>query len=918
MKALLQELARRVDVLFHRDRFEQELDEEMRHHLAMKAADAGDAYAANRAFGNVTLLKEDCRSMWTWTLAEQLAQDVRYALRMMARNPLFTAMATLSLALGIGANTAIYSFMDAVLLRALPVKHPEELIVLKWRAKIHPPVMHSGFGSMYKDGESGRMSPNYPWAAYELLRTNQSVLSTLFAYGSAPQLNLVTGDQAEVAEGLLVSGGFYNALGVPAAAGRLIGDADDRAGAPPVAVLSYKYWQSRFASNTGIVGTPVTINNIPVTIVGVSAPEFFGLNPAFEPKVFLPLHSGPLFTPQFPDEAKNRFLNNNFFWVEMMGRLRPGVTMHQAEAALGARFHSFIEGVAANDKERASLPMLILDPGATGLDSLRRTYSKPLYILMTMVGLILVIACANIANLLLARAAARRREIAVRLSLGAGRLRIIRQLLTESVMLSLLGGLLGLLVAVWGIQSITWLLANGRENFSLHAALNWQVLGFALGLSLLTGIVFGLAPAIQATGVDLTPSLKEARTGTAGRRGFFGRYLGANRVLVVAQIAISQLLVIGAGLFVRTLANLNKIEAGFNRENILLFMLNARQGGYKDAAAARFYSDLRDRLRALPGVQSAAISYFPLAGSYYNSDKLIIPGAPPSADGKQPETAYMNVDQNFLSTMQIPIVLGRGIEQRDMGTGRVAVVTEKFAAKFFGKENPIGRLIGVGNPRTAAADLEIVGIAKTTHYNSIKEEDIPPVAYIPYSYRPAAFGRMTMVLKTSGDPLALVNAARQVVKQMSPNVPITNVNTQARQIDQTISQERTLADLCSGLAALALLIACVGLYGTMAYSVARRTGEIGIRMALGAERPGVVLLELREVRVLAAVGPAIGLAGAWQSTQFIKSFLFGMKPNDPQAIAWSVAILVAAALAAGYAPARRASRIDPLTALRHE
>ena len=851
--------------------------------------------------------------MWTWNFVEQFAQDIRYALRTMAANRLFTSMAVLSLALGIGANTAIYSFMDAILLRALPVQRPEELVVLNWSAKGSPPVIHGQNGSRYGDRKAGTVtSPNYPYAAYEFLGAKRDKLATLFAYASAWEVNIIARGQAEVANGLYVSGGFYSGLGVPPAAGRLIADEDDRAGATPVAVISYKYWQRRFASNPDAVGQTMQIDNVPFTIIGVSAPGFFGVDAGSEPPVFVPLHAAPLLSQRPADEERRRFFDKNFYWLEMMGRLRPEVGVAQAQAELAAQFHAFVDSTAATAKEKGNMPALWLEEGGSGVDSLRRQYSEPLFVLMAMVGLILIIACANIANLLLARAAARRHEIAVRLSLGAGRWRIVRQLLTESVLLSCLGGLLGLLVAYWSIQSITWLLANGRDNFTLHAALNWPVLGFTLALALVTGIVFGLAPAIQATGVHLTPALKEARASAPrGRR----LRLGANRLLVVAQMAISLLLVIAAGLFVRTVSNLHSVELGFNRENVLLFSLNARQAGYKDAALARYYADLLDRFRTIPGVRSAGLSDFPLVSHYWSSAGLTIPGAPPPA-GRPPETCVLKVDPSFLTTMQIPVLLGRGIEERDMALPRVAVVNEKFAAKFFGKENPIGRTIGIGDSKEPA-DIEIIGVARTAHYNSLQEE-IPPVAYIPYTQDLAGLRQVFFELRTAGDPLAQANAVRQIVAQTSSNVPLTDVNTQSRQIDETIGQQLTFANLCTCFAVLALLIACVGLYGTMSYAVARRTGEIGIRMALGAERRNIIWIVMREVLALAAAGLAIGLAAALETTRFIESFLFGAKPNDPLAIAYSVAILAAAGLAAGYAPAWRASRIDPMTALRHE
>ena len=441
---------------------------------------------------------------------------------------------------------------------------------------------------------------------------------------------------------------------------------------------------------------------------------------------------------------------------------------------------------------------------------------------MAMVGLILAIACANIANLLLARSTARRREMAVRLSLGAGRLRVVRQLLTESALLSLAGGLLGVVVALWGIRSITWLLANGRENFTLHASLNWEVLGFTLALALVTGLVFGLAPAIQATKVDLTPALKETRAGAQrGLRHRPGFGVSLSHVLVASQIAISLLVVLAAGLFGRTLSNLQSVELGFNKENVLLFDLNARQAGYKNAALAQFYADLLDRFRRLPGVRSAALSQFPLAIGSWNSQNLTIPGMPSTA-GRRLETCYVPVDDSFLATMQIPILLGRGLEPRDMASPRVAVVTEKFARKFLAGQNPLGRRIGIGGSN-GPADIEIVGVAKTTLYNSLKEKDTPTVAYVPFTQDLAGLGRVHFELRAAGDPLALVNEVRRTVRQASAGLPLSEVATQAARIDQTISQERTFAWLCAGFAALALAIACVGLYGTMAYTVARRT-----------------------------------------------------------------------------------------------
>jgi macrolide transport system ATP-binding/permease protein len=655
---------RKLRFFLHRDRLEQDLAEEIRHHLAMKSVQVDDSAAAHRQFGNATALQEESRAMWTWTFWEQFVQDLRYGLRMMTANPLFTAMAALSLALGIGANTAIYSFMDAIMMRALPVGHPEQLALIEWRSKDFPVVIHSQSGTRHKDSD-GATSPDYPFAAFDLFRADSDVFSTVFAYAWGGRPDTVVQGQAEILKAELVSGGYFSGLGVYPAAGRLILEDDDRFGAPPVAVISYAYWQRRFASSPAAVGQSILIDGTPFIIAGVSAPDFFGVDPGFAPELTIPLHAGPLLAPK-PDEYRKRYVDKNFYWVDMMGRLRPGVSIQQAQARLAGQFHEFVLSTAATAKEKADLPAVWLDEGGSGVDSLRRQYSKPVYVLMAMVGLILAIACANIANLLLARATGRRREIAVRLSLGAGRFRVVRQLLTESLLLSILGGALSVLVAAWGIRSITWLLANGRDKFTLHAAIDWPVLGFTFALAVVCGLLFGLAPALQGTRVDLTPALKETRASAPrGRLRHAGIRIGLSHVLVVSQIAISLLLVVAAGLFVHTLSNLRSIQLGFNRENMLLFNLNARPAGYKGAALARFYGNLRDRFRHIPGVRNVTFSNYPLAAERWNESSLSIPGLAKNGDEKL-STCRLDIDQSFLTTMQIPILLGRDIEQRDL------------------------------------------------------------------------------------------------------------------------------------------------------------------------------------------------------------------------------------------------------------
>ncbi len=643
-------------------------------------------------------------------------------------------------------------------------------------------------------------------------------------------------------------------------------------------------------------------------MVGVAPPEFFGVDPAAAPDIYVPMHTNELLGAgkQFGFRPKD-YLDGNYYWIQIMGRLRPGVTRAQAQATLAPAFQQWVTGTAANDRQRANLPALVVKEGAGGLDSLRRKYSQPIYVLLALVGLILALACANVANLLLARAAARGREIALRLSVGAGRLRIVRQLLTESVLLASLGGALGILFASWGTRFLTMLLANGRANFTLHAELNWHVLGAAAALSLLTGVLFGLAPALQATRVDVLPALKEARLGQPQATHAF-RWLGLSRLLIVSQIAISLLILVAAGLFVRTLSNLESVELGFNRENVLLFQLDARKAGHKDPEIATFYGNLRRQL-------SASLLEDSLIGAGTGLP-LGVAGAP-----QDPANRILNVGPAFFKTMQIPILAGRDFEESDRpGSQAVAVINEVFAKANFGNRNPLGqhlilRKAEEGEP--LARDMEIVGVCRNARYGGLTRK-IAPVVYMPYDQGYPLPDQMVYALRTSGDPLRYVNSVRETVRQADARVPVTEVRTQAADIDQTINQEITFAELCSAFAILLLVIACVGLYGTVSYNVARRTGEIGIRMALGAQRGGIVRMVLREVLLLAAGGLAIGMAAAPSMSKLVASYLYGMKANDPLALTLAMAILLIAAVLASYTPARKASRIDPMTALRHE
>jgi predicted permease len=918
---------RKITWWLQRRRKETELRQELQFHLAEEIeerrtdglSEEEATWAARRDLGNTTLVREEVRAFWSWVLLEQLVQDVRYGLRGMIKQRTFTALAALSLALGIGANTAIFSFMDSILLRALPVSDPASLIAVKWRSKPiidssngREFVLHSIDGHTYADG-SGVTAAIFPFPAFERLReASPPVLSSLFAHKPAGSLNVIVKGQAELAQAEYVSGDFFRGLAVLPAAGRLIQADDDRAGAAPVAVLSVGYSESRFGDAASAVEQQILINNVPFTVAGVTPSEFFGVDPAAAPHVYLPMSARHLL--QSDDDAA--FVDPNYYWVEMMGRLKPGVDLAQAQSALAGPFARWVASTATNDQERANLPVLRLEEGAAGLDSLRRQYSKPLYVLLTMVGLILAIACANTANLLLARAAARGREMAVRLSLGASRSRVVRQLLTESALLAVLSGTLGILIAVAGIRLLTRLLANGQEGFTLHAELNWHVLAVTLTLALLCGVLFGLAPALQATRSSLMPRLRERSVGESrARLRITLPRVTLTKALVVAQIATSVLLLVAAGLFVRTLSNLHSVSLGFNRNNVLLFELNAPQAGYAESRVPGFYADLRRRISEVPGVREATLSHASLIRAG-RAHPIMVNGQPIQG------TRVLWTGPRFFTTMQIPILRGREIEETDrQGTPRIVVVSELFARTNFGDADPIGRRIEIGGSLKvggAPIVLEIVGIAATVRYGELRRE-IPPVVYVPYAQiPPAQLRQMTYALRTDGDPLGYAAAVRQIVRQADARVPITNLKTQATDIDQTINQEIVFARLCSTFALLALTIACVGLYAMLAYSVERRTGEIGLRMALGAGRGAVTWMILREVCLLAAIGLAIAVPTAVATARLVESFLFGMTPNDPRTVAAAAAILLAAALAAGYGPARHASRVDPMTALRHE
>jgi predicted permease len=877
-------------------------DREMQAELAALREIAGP-----RELGNLTLAAEDARAAQSWMGVERVRQDVRYAVRSMAHHKAFTALVVLSLALGIGANTAIYSFMEAILLRPLPVQEPERLVIMKWRAKSYT-LARSGMswstGGTTTSREHGTLATNFPYSALDVFAGAGDVLSSAFAYFAIPRIGVSVGDQTDALRGQYVSGGYFGGIGVTPVAGRLIQPVDDAPGVAGIAVISERFSRRRFGEPDGAVGQTIRLNDKPFEVIGVAPSDFFGAEAGAIPDIYVPMRADAILEPG----AATRYTDQYFFWAEIMGRLKPGVTLEQAQAALAPRFRGYVEALATAEPERADIPALALESGASGLDTLRRRYALPIYVLLAMVGLILLIACANAANLLLSRATARRREIAVRLSIGASRGRVIRQLLTESLVLASMAGALGVLIAWWGIDLLTALLATGRENFTLHAQLNTTVLAMTVALSCATGLLFGLVPALQATRIDVAPALKEVRVNPAARRGF---RLGS--ALVVIQVVFSLVLLVAAGLFGRTVWRLHSIETGFDRENVLLFSIRPGAIGYQGDALAQLYERLRSELSALPGVVAATSSAGALPMGGGTMGPVAIEGAPPPPmiNGRRASAVFASVGPSFFTTMRMPIA-GRDVSAQDRAGAPKVVVVNRRLGRLFGLEQPLGRTLVMDKER-----YEIVGVTEDALSFELKEEPRPAV-YFPHLQGRRPPGALTFEVRTAGTPMSLAPAVRDAVRRVDSRLAVHDMKSQATHINQGISTEITLARLCAAFAGLALVIACVGLYGTVAFNVSRRTNEIGIRVTLGAERGRIIWMILREVLVLTAAGLAIGIPLALAGSHYVRSLLYGIEPTDPVAIAIAIAALVTCGLAAGLIPARRASRIDPMVAVRHE
>ena len=844
-----------------------------------------------------------------------LAQDLRYGVRMLLKAKSFTAVAVLSLALGIGANTALFSLIDAVLLKVLPVKKPSELVLFNWLSGPRG-MAHRTDGSTSDDPATGmRTSTSFSFLTFERFRDHNEMLSGVFAFAPFEQLNVNVDGVAEVAGGQLVTGGYCEALGIQALLGSTIRPGDDESGANPVVVISHRYWERRFAGDPTIIGKKINVNNVPFTLIGVTPRDFFGtLQVGESPDLTIPMSLEPQLRPR-----SQSLRQAWFWWVRIMGRLKPGVAAEQARANLEGPFQqSALEGWEAGlaqfpsrgqaeSPQRPDMPTLRVRSGSQGLNELRSEYSQPLMILIIVVGVVLLIACANVANLQLSRAATRQKEIAVRLALGASRIRLIRQLLTESVLLALIGGAGGVIFANWGKDVLLALRPWGGGDLMLELKLDLRVLGFTIAISAITGILFGLAPALQATRVDLTPALKDnARSVMGGSRSLL------TKTLIIVQVAMSLVLLIGAGLFVRTLRNLQAVDVGFNRENLLLFRVDPRLSGYSGPQIADLYQRITERIEAVQGVRSAAISRHPLLSGNRRTSNITAVGSAHQSN----DAVYINlVSPNFFETMEMPLLVGHGFTSRDdQRAPKVAVINQTLARKYFGDDNPVGRRFTYGGTEEGEK-VEIIGVVRDAKYTSLRQET-PATLYTPYLQE--APGQVNYAVRTDGDVNAMIGSIREAVREVDSNLPLYSVKTQSQQSNESVRGERLFATLASFFGAVALLLACIGLYGVMSYGVARRTNEIGIRMALGATAHGVTRMVMRETIVIVLIGVAIGLGTAFATTRLIASMLFGLIPTEPLTISLAVVVMIGVAAVSGYLPARRASKVDPMIALRYE
>jgi predicted permease len=896
--------------LFSHRRMYDELSEEIRAHLEEKIEELVSrgmprkeaASAARRQLGNITLLEQDSRAVWRWPSAEDFFMDIRYGLRTLARNPGFTAVAILTLALGIGANTAIFSLMNAVLLRSLPVKDPSQLV-----------LFGAGKWGGIMDEVPNRSWQLFSYPFYRDVQADKRVFTDVTAMES--MTNGVHGtigksSETEAIQARLVSGTYFSTLGVQPVLGRTFtGDDDQIPGGSPVAVASYAWWKWRFGGDPSIIGKKMSVGPTVYTVIGVAPPEFFGTTVGESPDVWIPLSMEELLPPGWKGLHDKLFQS-----LYIIARRKPGVSVEEAQANLNLRFQQSLHkiiGSQPTQKQQDDIQhaFIELTPAARGISRLRAQFSTPLRILMAAVGLVLLIACTNIANLLLARATNRQREIAVRMSIGAGRLRVIRQLMTEGFLLAVFGAALGIAFATWTSRLLLVMVSAGPQTLPLNVAPDGRVLLFTLLVSLATPLLFGMAPAWRAARVNLNSSLKNGRS-TAPV------YSALAKALIVAQVALSLVLLIGAGLFLRTLVNLTNVDMGFNENSVLLFQIEPASVGYKeDARLARLYEQIEQRVSALPGVHAASFSLFTFNQGSWSEDAWAQEESPEVKSNR--EILYNQVSTGFFFTMDLPLRAGRTFDLRDTANSpKVAVINETMARLFFPNMSPLGRTFRFGGPDAKPEnDRTVIGVVKDAKYMALKERRWP-AAYLPYAQEVRYL--WDFEVRYSSDAGSTVAAVREAIREVDPRIPVAGVGTLAEEVDRSVVNQRLTAQLSSVFSLVAVFLACMGIYGLMSYAVIHRTNEIGIRMALGAQQGHVLRLIMRQGFSLAAAGVAAGVALALVLMRFLESLLFAVRPVDPVTFACVAFLLMLVSLVACYLPARRAMRVDPVVALRYE
>jgi predicted permease len=846
-----------------------------------------------------------------------LLRDLRHSLRTLRKNPGFLLLVVLSLALGIGANTAMFSAIDALIFRDLPVRNPQSLYLLKWSMKTRQidPFMDNLEGDENLDPKTGgSTSSSISYPAYQRIQANNTAFSDTFGFAANEEdANLGLSGKASAAVLQGVTGNLFEGLGISPALGRAMLPSDDSSAATPVAVISYAFWQGRMGGDAGVVGKTISVNGTPVVIVGVAPAGFSGMDPGVIPDMWIPLS---VYADQWAKgnggyEVPPLLTADKIWWLDVVGRLKPGVSVNQANAELAEVFNQSIRAYDAKLASDPNVPQLGVTSVAKGLNHLRQQYSESLFLLMGMVVLVLLIACANIAGLLMTRATARQREIAMRISLGASKGDIVRQLLTESIMLAVIGGTLALLVAHWAGQLLNVLLASGRDPVHVTFRLDLPVLAFTAAVSIFSGILFGLGPALTAMRVQPLTTLKQTGgNSTAGAKTF-----RSGKILVCGQVALSLLLLISAGLFLRTLGALQRVNLGYDRHSLLLFTVAPGLNGYSGPKLLSYYQDLERRISSIPSVRSVAMTDRNPIGAGGSITLVSLPGY--THDKERVQAYRHQVGPGYFDTMRIPVLLGRGIGEQDTpASPRVVVINQAFARKYFHGDNPVGHEIQFGSHVEPLA-MQIVGVVSDVKYEHIRDEP-PPTVYVAYTQTKSVTPYMTYEVKSSANKSAILHDIEREALSANPDVPVVKIRTQDEVVSQALYLERTFALLSSAFGALSLLLACIGVYGTIAYTVAQRTNEIGIRMALGAQRINILRMVLRETITVLGAGLLIGLPLAWLSARLLREQVYGLSPHDPMTVAMAIVGIAVITIIAGFVPARRASRVDPLTALRYE